>query len=923
MKTANWVFSLMVCGALSCLSTRAATLYVWQESPSPASPFTNWIAAAHTIQDAVDAAQAGDTVLVVGGVYDTGGRAVVGTMTNRVTIDKAIRVESLMGPEVTVIQGYQLPGVTNGDGAIRCVYLASGASLSGFTLTNGATRSAGDFFQDQSGGGVCCENPDAVVSNCVMTSCSASTAGGGASRATLNNCTLTDNSAQDSGGAYGCNLNNCTLTGNWAISFGGGAYDSTLNNCVLIGNSAYGAGGAFRSTLTNCTLTGNSASRGGGADGSKLKNCTLTENWVTGLGGGAYESTLNNCTLTGNSATRGGGAYLGTLNACSLTGNSVQDYGGGAYLSTLNNCTLSDNSAQYGGGTLSGTLINCTLTGNSAMYGGGAFGGKLTNCIVYYNTANTGPDYDIEYGGSLNHCCTIPQPPFGTGNITNEPAFVDLADGDLHLRYGSPCIDAGTNLSATITSDLDGRPRPLDGNGDGIAVFDIGAYECVPVAHYVWQDSPNPAPPYTNWATAAHTIQEAVVAASAGDLVLVTNGVYSSVSVDKPVTLASVTGPAATVIDGGGTDRCVWLSTSAVLGGFTLTNGYGDTGGGIRCESVGATVSNCVLIGNSAWWNSGGGAAGGTLNNCILSGNSAQYGGGAYGAVLYNCALTGNSSSWEGGGAWGGTLDNCTLIGNSAELGGGAAYATLNNCTLAGNAAYSGGGTIGDFFLNPCKLNNCIVYYNTALDRPDRPNYSGSVFNYSCTTPTAPGVGNITLQPLFVDAAAGDFRLQPDSPCINAGNNSYVTTSTDLDGNPRIVSGTVDIGAYEYQGIGSIISYAWLQQYGLPTDGSVDSVDLDLDGLTAQQEWVADTNPTNAASVLRVTILSNSPPVAVTFSSSVARLYTLLSCSNLTPSTVWTSIPGQTDIPGTGDVLTLTDTNSPAPAFYRVSVRFP
>ena len=142
---------------LAASGLSAVTRYVWQDSPSPGPPYDTWANAAHDMQSAVDMAQTGDTVLVAGGVYATGGRAVSGSLTNRVAIDRAITVESLMGPDVTIIQGHQVPDLTNGDGAIRCVYLTDGASLSGFTLTKGATREeAGNYSAEQSGGGVWC-----------------------------------------------------------------------------------------------------------------------------------------------------------------------------------------------------------------------------------------------------------------------------------------------------------------------------------------------------------------------------------------------------------------------------------------------------------------------------------------------------------------------------------------------------------------------------------------------------------------------------------------------------------------------------------------------------------------------------------------------------------------------------------------------
>lgn len=66
------------------------------------------------------------------------------------------------------------------------------------------------------------------------------------------------------------------------------------------------------------------------------------------------------------------------------------------------------------------------------------------------------------------------------------------------------------------------------------------------------------------------------------------------------------------------------------------------------------------------------------------------------------------------------------------------------------------------------------------------------------------------------------------------------------------MGGTVDTGAYEYQSPSSVISYAYLQDYGLPTDGSVDNEDGDNDKATTWHEWKAWTIPTNQLSVLRM-----------------------------------------------------------------------
>jgi hypothetical protein len=146
-----------------------------------------------------------------------------------------------------------------------------------------------------------------------------------------------------------------------------------------------------------------------------------------------------------------------------------------------------------------------------------------------------------------------------------------------------------------------------------------------------------------------------------------------------------------------------------------------------------------------------------------------------------------------------------------------------------------------------------------------------------------------------------------------------VSTSTDLDGRPRIVGGTVDMGAYEFQSGVSGAFIGWLQGYGLPTDGSADFIDSDGDGMNNWQEWVCGTCPTNAQSVLR--LVSATPAgtnITVTWQSVAGVNYFLERSTNLaSPFTHLASF-----IMGQAGTTSYADTNAAGagPLFYRMGV---
>ena len=682
------------------------------------------------------------------------------------------------------------------------------------------------------GGGICNISSTLAVTNSTLAGNSADWGGGGIynhyGSLTVTNSTLSGNSATEEysglgGGIYNYDgtltVTNSIISGNSTGGSGGGIHNSsgtlTITSSTISNNSAIGAGGIYNDsgtlTVTNSTIMENAADQfaGGGIYNDShgtltVTNSTLSGNDAATYGGGIYSRsystlTVTNSTLSGNSAGWGGGIY--------------NDYGDTL---TVTNSTLSGNLAMYGGGiyNYSGTLTvtNSTFSGNAASSGGGiCSNGPLTvnNSILWQNYGGAIGDPGI-LSGSHNLIGIDPKfvrdpsdggdgwwDDFDTPDV-DESANNDY--GDLRLTAHSPAIDYGSDAAAVdadgnpLSTDLDGNPRFFSGSP-----VDVGAveYQGEPAAGRQAASLPVTTSEdvfdlYDNLVS----LREAIYYVGTGSLedtitfdptldeetirlcgtslwidrrLIIDASVLTSLTIDadQQSRVFTVIAPEADPVE---------------LKHLTIAGGLAYQGGGIYNISSTLTVSTSTLSGNSAmeeYFGRGGGIYNydGTLTvtNSIISGNSA----GGSGGGIYNCSGTL-------------TVANSTVSGNSAEYAGGGIFGTLtvNNSIVAQNEASSGP--------DVCQSGGTLVgSHNLVGDGTDQSGLVDGVDGNQVGTSAAP------IDPWFVSPADGNYRLRPESPAIDTGDDALAVDAegnpleTDLDGNPRISLCHVDIGAYE------------------------------------------------------------------------------------------------------------------------------
>ncbi len=726
----------------------ATTYYVNDATGNDGNSGTAPDAALKTIAKGVEKATTdGDVIEVAAGTY---------TISSQITVAKAITIRG-QDPDLTTIDAQD---------ACRIFNVTAAATIESLRLYRGK----GGVGQ---GGAGACLTAGGTLCACVVDSCLSPGSGGAPSGTAVSlsggsiaeNCVIRNTRASINGGIKGAGvyidngiLRDSIVTGSHRTGYAdgidvGAVYlnKGTVERCTIAGNTLATAAGLYVNNATTCIVRdtiiwGNVTTK----DSSRLRpnmnavgaKCVL-ENVCTSGNVGTGGVDANPCFVDAAN----GDFSLMPGSPCIGAGTNGRDIG----------CIQYDSSVDALGIKTSAYRGRDSLTVTATLSASGAY--SLTGATVTWDElAETGPTITHTFGP-------------GTHSLTANVTFAD---------------------SSTASVTLPNAIRVTT----GIA--------------YIDDDSANPVPPYATPETAARTFTDAFAYLDDTNVVAyVAEGSYDFTSADSQIILLDGSRCIAT----GARDSTLFRKTASSrffylygqnieVSGF-LMDGRDFTAGGVAGAiymSGGAIVSNCFVRNCKSSTNLNGGgiyAVGGNITHCIVTncmGYSYASGAGIY---LSNGAILSDSVVAECG-----NKGKRTTANNK----GGGVYLTGTdtkavNCTIVNNTAFAGGGGYIDG--NGPFVANCIIQGNDegGTASTGSPDWYGTAsrFTNCCALVAANG----TCQTVSSSPVRADFSIDPSAGavCINHGDNTYVVSSFDLFGNPRIVNGAVDIGAVEYASV--------------------------------------------------------------------------------------------------------------------------
>ncbi len=445
-------------------------------------PYSTPAWAALSIQDALDAAINGDSVMIETGTYN-----------EKVTVQKQVHLMGGWNTGFTLRDPDVYPSTINSNGSTVSfiMVIGEGCGIEGFTITGGTGTAS--MLPDNGiyGGGVFSYDASPLIKD-----------------NTINSCGYVSTTGYSAGGGISCYLGSVEITGN------------IINSCLAQ------TGGGIYLYQTSATLTGNTVSgsqphaeysgqRNGGGLCSRNSTVTMSGNFITGNtgfvnGGGVYmrfgSLSINGDTISSNTCSANGGGIMTertTLDAghAVITGNSAGT-GGGIYhkaaaFDMANSLVALNTSSVIGGGVYAdscwGTFENNTIDGNSSLYAGGNM--MLSNgqgCIIRNSHFTSGtptgfqattPDnityiYNNAYNSPGGDVVGIT--PDGT-NMSADPLYADLPSADYHLALYSHGIDAGDPAGG---DDPDGSRADIGmfGGTDAVWLQPDAVQNCVATA---------------------------------------------------------------------------------------------------------------------------------------------------------------------------------------------------------------------------------------------------------------------------------------------------------------------------------------------------------------------------------------------------------------------------------------------------------